>query len=198
MRARTQVFGWVGGAMCALALAVPAQAQTYAIQGGTIHTLTGESYVGTVVVRDGRIEAVGPNVQAPDGAELVDATGQHVYPGMFDAVSQLGLTEVGAVDMTNDSQEQGSYKPHLQAATAIHPATEHIPVARANGITHTIAVPSGGIISGQGSLVGLDGWTVEEMNIDPGAAMVINFPSMQTRRGFGGRFFGAPRPFSEL
>lgn len=198
MTARNRFYGWVAGAVCALALALPAQAQTYAIQGGTIHTLAGESFVGTVVVRDGRIEAVGPDVQAPAGAEIVDATGLHVYPGMFDAVSQLGLTEIGAVDMTNDSQEQGSYKPHLQAATAIHPATEHIPVARANGITHTIAVPSGGVISGQGSLVGLDGWTVEEMNIDPGAAMVINYPSLQTRRGFRGRFFGQPRPFSEV
>jgi imidazolonepropionase-like amidohydrolase len=198
MSARNRIFAWVGGAVCALVLAVPASAQTYAIQGGTIHTLTGESYVGTVVVRDGRIEAVGPNVQAPTGAEIVDATGRHVYPGMFDAVSQLGLTEVGAVDMTNDSNEQGDYNPHLQAATAIHPATEHIPVARANGITHTVSVPSGGVISGQGSLLGLDGWSVEEMNIEAGATMVINFPSMSARGGRGGRFFGTPQPFSEV
>lgn len=198
MNARIRCTGWVGGVLAALALALPARAQTYAIQGGTIHTLTGESYVGTVVVRDGRIEAVGPDVEAPPGAEIVDATGKHVYPGMFDAVSSLGLTEIGAVDVTNDANEQGLFKPHLQAATAIHPATEHIPVARANGITHTLSVPSGGVIAGQGSLVGLDGWTVEEMDINPGAAMVINFPSMESRRGFGGRFFGQPRPFREV
>jgi imidazolonepropionase-like amidohydrolase len=197
MNARTRFFGWVGGALCALALAAPASAQTYAIQGGTIHTLTGEAFVGTVVVRDGRIEAVGPDVQAPEGAEIIDATGRHVYPGMFDAVSQLGLTEVGAVDVTNDSNEQGLYKPHLQAATGMHPATEHIPVARANGITHTIAVPGGGVIAGQGSLVGLDGWTVEEMDIDAGAAMVINFPSMQQRRRRG-RGGGQSRSFADV
>lgn len=173
------------------------QAQTYAIRGGTIHTLTGQSFVGTVVVRDGRIVAVGPDVQPPPGAEIVDATGRHVYPGMFDAVTQLGLTEVGAVDMTNDSNEQGDFNPHLQAATAIHPATEHIPVARANGITHTMAAPGGGIISGQASLVGLDGWTVEEMAIEPGAAMVVNFPSLSARGGFGG-FGGGARPFAEV
>jgi len=187
----------------ALALAMlgpvtPLGAQTYAIQGGTIHTLTGDTFVGTVVVRDGRIVDVGPNVQPPAGAEVVDATGRHVYPGMFDAVTQLGLTEVGAVDVTNDSREQGDFNPHLQAETAIHPSTEHIPVARANGITHAMAAPEGGIISGQASLVGLDGWTVEEMNIEAGAAMIVNYPSLSARRGFGGFSFGQPRPFSEV
>ncbi len=131
-------------------------------------------------------------MQAPAGAKVVDATGKQIYPGMFDAISELGLTEVGAVDVTNDSREQGDFNPHLQAATAVHPATEHIPVARANGITHTMAVPQGGsgVIAGQGSLVGLDGWTVEEMDIEPGAGMVVNFPSLSGGGRFGGGFGG--------
>ncbi len=170
------------------AFAVSAAAQTYAIVGGTVHTLAGETYVGTVVIEGGRIVATGPEVQTPQGAEVVDATGKHVYPGMFDAVSGLGLTEIGAVDVTNDAREQGNFNPHLQAATAIHPATEHIPVARANGITLTLAAPQGGTVAGQASLVGLDGWTVEEMWVDPGAAMVINYPSLGG--GGGGRFGG--------
>ena len=197
-RTGRRALGVYGALAAAFALATPAAAQTYAIQGGTIHTLNGETFVGTVVVRDGRIAEVGPNVQPPSGAEVVDATGRHVYPGMFDAVTQLGLTEIGAVDVTNDAREQGDFNPHLQAATAIHPATEHIPVARANGITHAMAAPQGGLIPGQASLVGLDGWTVEEMNIDAGAAMVVNFPSLASRRGFGGFSFGQPRPFSEV
>ena len=171
-----------------LTLPAPASAQTYAIVGGTVHTLAGETYVGTVVIEGGRIVATGPEVQTPQGAEVVDATGKHVYPGMFDAVSGLGLTEIGAVDVTNDAREQGNFNPHLQAATAIHPATEHIPVARANGITLTLAAPQGGTVAGQASLVGLDGWTVEEMWVDPGAAMVINYPSLGG--GGGGRFGG--------
>lgn len=197
--ARRATWMWAALAVSAL-MAQPsaAEAQTYAIRGGTIHTLAGQSFVGTVVIRDGRIVEVGPDVQPPPGAEIVDATGRHVYPGMFDAVSQLGLTEVGAVDMTNDSNEQGDFNPHLQAAAAIHPSTEHIPVARANGITHTMAAPGGGIISGQASLVGLDGWTVEEMAIEPGAAMVINFPSLSARGGFGGFGGGGVRSFAEV
>jgi len=185
-------------ALATLGPATSAHAQTYAIQGGTIHTLAGEAFVGTVVVRDGRIVDVGPNVQPPSGAEVIDASGRHVYPGMFDAVTQLGLTEVGAVDVTNDSREQGDFNPQLQAETAIHPATEHIPVARANGITHAMAAPEGGVISGQASLVGLDGWTVEEMNIDAGGAMILNYPSLTPRRGFGGFSFGEPRAFREV
>ena len=171
-----------------LTLPAPASAQTYAIVGGTVHTLAGETYVGTVVIEGGRIVAAGPDVQTPQGAEVVDAVGKHVYPGMFDAVSGLGLTEIGAVDVTNDAREQGNFNPHLQAATAIHPATEHIPVARANGITLTLAAPQGGTVAGQASLIGLDGWTVEEMWVDPGAAMVINYPSLGG--GGGGRFGG--------
>lgn len=183
-----------GFATAAVVATAPAAAQTYAIQGGTVHTLAGDTFVGTVVIQGDRIVAVGPNVEAPAGAEVVDATGKHVYPGMFDAVSGLGLTEIGAVDVTNDSREQGDFNPHLQAATAIHPATEHIPVARANGIAITMAAPQGGsgAIVGQASLVGLDGWTVEEMGIDPGAAMVVNYPSLSGGRGRFGR--GGPAP----
>ncbi len=183
----------------ALGMAAPAAGQTYAIQGGTVHTLAGRAFVGTVVISEGRIVAVGENVEPPAGAEVVDATGKHVYPGMFDAVSGLGLTEIGAVDVTNDSREQGNFNPHLQAATAIHPASEHIPVARANGITLTMAAPQGGdgSIAGQASLVGLDGWTVEEMWVEPGAAMVIRYPSLGGGGGFRGRRFGPPRSWRQ-
>lgn len=59
------------------------------------------------MIRDGRILAVGTDVDVPTGAEVIDATGRHVYEGMFDPVTTLGLTEVGAVDVTNDSREQG-------------------------------------------------------------------------------------------
>lgn len=192
----------LGGGRAAFALvlafvgtAAAAAGQTYAIQGGTVHTLAGTTFVGTVVISGGRIVAVGEDVEAPAGAELIDASGRHVYPGLFDAVSGLGLTEIGAVDVTNDSREQGDFNPHLQAATAIHPASEHIPVARANGIALTMAAPQGGAgsIPGQASLVGLDGWTIEEMEVDPGAAMVIRYPTLGGGGGFRGRRSGGPQ-----
>jgi imidazolonepropionase-like amidohydrolase len=108
----------------------------------------------------------------------------------MDAVSQLGLTEVGAVPVTNDTVELGDFNPQIRAATAIHPASEHIAVARANGITHAVAAPGsfsdfgggGGFgIQGQASLVNLDGWTVEEMAISQSVGMVLRWPSLETR-----------------
>lgn len=181
-----------GGALMALAaltlVASPLDAQTLAVRGGTIHTLAGEPFVGTIVATDGVITAVGAEVAVPAGATVIDASGLHVYPGLFDAGTQLGLTEIGSVDVTEDYRELGMFNPHLQTKTAVHPASEHIPVARANGITHTLALPAtaAGGIAGQASLVNLAGWTVEEMLVDAGAAMMVAWPS----KSRGGRFGG--------
>jgi len=175
-------------------------AQVVAVQGGTVHTLAGPDIEGgTVLIENGLITAVGPNVSVPADALIIDASGLHVYPGMFDAMSRLGLTEVGAVDVTNDYSELGNYNPHLLAMTAVHPASEHIPVARANGITHTVAAPnarSGGI-GGQGSLLHLDGWTVEEMVIQPSVGLVLSWPNMQTRSFDFATFTMTERSFRE-
>jgi imidazolonepropionase-like amidohydrolase len=184
--------------------AAPLHAQTgsaIAIRGGTVHTLAGDPIEGgTVVIQNGRITAVGANVQVPAGARTVDAAGLHIYPGMFDAVTRLGLTEIGAVDVTSDMRELGEFNPHLLAMTAVHPASEIIPVTRANGITHAVAAPTGrpGGIGGQGSLINLDGWTVEEMLVDESVYMVLEWPSLRGGSGFGGRRFGGGgQPFSE-
>ena len=185
-----------------VALALPAQAAaqeggTFAVQGAMIHTVAdGVIENGTIVLRDGRIIAVGRDVEIPADAEIIDGEGKHVFPGMIDAFSSLGLTEVGAVAVTNDASELGRWNPHLNAHTAIHPASEHIPVARANGITHTMAAPGGGGrfgggggsgIQGQATLIHLDGWTVEEMEIEKTAAMVLGWPTLSAG---GGRFGG--------
>jgi imidazolonepropionase-like amidohydrolase len=172
---------------CGLALAGltgAASAQELVIRGGTVHTLAGPVIErGTVLIRDGKIAEVGANVTAPPGAAVIDAAGRHVYPGLFDAISQLGLTEIGAVDVTNDLSELGTFNPHLLGATAVHPASEHIPVARANGVTHAVAAPAAraGGIGGQGSLVNLDGWTVEEMLVAPSVGLMVRWPGLETR-----------------
>ena len=183
-------------ALALLALAAaPAAAQDVAlvIRDGEVHTLAGDAIAGgTVVIENGVITAVGTDVDVPAGAQAIDAAGLHVYPGLFDAVTTLGLTEVGAVEVTNDYSEYGPWNPHLVAATAVHPASEHIPVARANGITHAVSAPSAGgrfgggggtaAIPGQGTLINLDGWTVEEMEARHSVGLVIQWPSIQTVR----------------
>jgi imidazolonepropionase-like amidohydrolase len=157
--------------------------EVYAIRGARIVTLAGEPIEkGTLVIRDGRISEVGPDVAVPAAAEIIEAEGLEVYPGIMDAISQLGLAEVGAVPVTVDTVELGDFNPQIRAATAVHPASEHIPVARANGITHAVAAPAASFgIAGQASLVHLDGWTVEEMTIAPSVGMVLHWPSLETR-----------------
>ncbi len=178
------LFGVVG---VGLLMSAALTAQSIAIRGGTVHTLAGAPIErGTVVIEDGLISDVGAGVRVPAGADVIDASGLQVYPGFFDAFTQLGLTEVGAVAVTNDVSELGDYNPHLLAMWAVHPASAHIPVARANGITHTVAAPGGGrggegVMLGQGSLMHTDGWTVEEMIIEPSVGIVLAWPSMRLR-----------------
>ena len=174
--------------------------ETLVIDGGTIHPVSREPFVGRVVVQGGRIMAVGPDVVAPEGATVIDATGQHVYPGMIDALTQVGLIEVNAVPSTDDQAEMGAYNAHLSALTALHPASEVIPVTRSNGITHALIAPEtddDGVIAGQAALVNLDGWTADEMAIDPSVAMVLDWPAIQTRRFDFSTFSMVESPFNE-
>lgn len=187
-----------------LATASTALAQgSLVIRGGTVHPISGPAYTGDVVVVDGRIVAAGAGATASAGATVVDATGMHVYPGLFDAASVLGLTEIGSIEVTEDINELGDFTPHLQTRTAIHPASEHIPVARANGITHTMAVPfsggggSAGGFPGQATIFNLDGWTIEEMEIAPSAVMTMRWPGISTREFDRSTFTFRDRPYRE-
>ena len=183
----------------ALALAVPAApaaAQTLAIEGGTVHPVSGPSYTGTVVVRDGVIEAAGPDVAAPRGVEVIDARGLHVYPGLFNAWTVLGLVEIDSVPATLDQAELGD-TPHLLAVEGVHPATEIIPVTRETGITHALAAPSGGPWAGQASVILLDGWTVEEMEVEKSVGVVLEWPSLATREFDFSTFSVREKKFSE-
>jgi imidazolonepropionase-like amidohydrolase len=173
-----------------VACAQATKPESYAIKGGKVYTLAGAPIEnGIVVIRDGKIVAVGASVAVPADAQIIDATGLEVYPGMFDAVTQIGLAEISQVSATMDVTELGNYNPELIAATAVNPASAYIPVTRANGITEVIAAPgtagfdsqSGGIVTGQASAFNLAGWTMNDMQLNRSVAMVINWPSIQTR-----------------
>jgi imidazolonepropionase-like amidohydrolase len=196
----------------AATLAIPAWTQTatttsYAIQGGKVFTLAGPAIEnGTVLIRDGKIAAVGAGIAIPADAQVIDATGLEVYPGMFDPVTQIGLNEVSAVSATLDVSELGDYNPELVAATAVNPASAHIPITRANGITEVIAAPgttgfdlqSGGLIAGQASAFNLAGWTMDEMQINRSVAMVINWPTIQTRTFDFASFSFKEKPYADV
>ena len=160
-----------------------------------------------IVVRDGRIVSVGASVAVPAGATRIDAKGLHVYPGLFDAVTEIGLTEVGqGANGTVDTNETGGFNPQLVAASAVHPSSEIIPVTRANGVTHAVAVPglasspfgNAGVIGGQASAISLGGWSVEEMLIQSSVGVLVNWPRMSTGTFDLTTFSQRQRPFNEV
>jgi imidazolonepropionase-like amidohydrolase len=165
---------------------------TYAIRNARIVTVSGPDIEnGTVVIRDGKIEAVGANVSVPAGAQTIDGRGLSVYPGMIDAGTNMGLVEVPqGANGTVDLSEVGDLNPNAKAIIAVNPHSAHIAVTRVEGITNTLTAPTGGLISGQAALINLLGTAPKEMAVVPQAALVINYP----RIGGGGGGFGGPPP----
>jgi len=161
---------------------------TFAIRNARIVTVSGPDIEnGTVVIRDGKIEAVGTNVSVPNGAQTIDGRGLSVYPGMIDAGTNMGLVEVPqGANGTVDLSEVGDLNPNAKAIIAVNPHSAHIGVTRVEGITNTLTAPTGGLISGQAALINLLGTAPKEMAVVSQAALVINYP----RIGFGGGGFG--------
>jgi imidazolonepropionase-like amidohydrolase len=194
-----------------LAFALPARAQSasgvYAIKGAKIFTVSGAPIdSGTVVIRDGKIAAVGKDVAIPEGARVIDATGLQVYPGIFDPATQIGLGEVDAVSATVDTTETGDFNPDVVAATAVNADSAHIPVTRAAGITEALSIPGslggfggfgGGVIGGQASALNLGGWNINDMVIRRSAAMELSWPSIQTGSFDFSTFSFTQKPFAE-
>jgi len=159
----------------------PKQQRPVALIGGTVHTVSGETLPGATIVFDkGVITGIG--VTVPADAEKVEIAGKHVYPGLIDANSSMGLTEIGSVNGSNDLEETGRINPNIRAEVGVNPESELIPVARSGGVTVTATSASGGIISGTAAAMLTDGWTWEEMTLKAPVGLVVNWPAMTYRR----------------
>ena len=194
--------------LCFSAIAGAQQAPVvYAITHTKIFTLAGAPIDdGILVIRDGKIAAVGTNVEVPAGAQVIDGNGLQVYPGFFDPVTQIGLSEIAAVSATVDTTETGAFNPDVVAAEAVLPSSEHIPVTRAAGITEVLAVPASGgfdsrgsvnILGGQASAINLAGWTINDMLIKKSVAMVLDWPQIETQSFDFATFSRKTKPFPE-
>ena len=164
---------------------IPAQPQTkaIAIKGATIHPVSGPDIAnGTIVFENGKITAIGADAAVPPGADVIEANGKHVYPGLINANTVLGLVEIGAVRATVDVEEAGAINSNVRAITSVNPDSELIPVARAAGVLTALSVPEGGIISGQSAVLRLEGWTPEEMTVQSPAAMHLRWPNLTIDR----------------
>ncbi len=180
------------------------------IKNVIVHPVTGPEIAGgSVLVVDGKITEIGTRVSGRSGAHVVDGRGMHLYPGLINAATNVGLSEISALRDTVDLDEIGLFNPELRAEVAFNPTSEHVEVVRASGITTVVSLPGSGarsfrnsgpgtVITGQGALMHLAGWTWEEMAVKRSALMDVLFPQIQTvPPQFAAFASGPPRTFTD-
>jgi imidazolonepropionase-like amidohydrolase len=161
----------------------PEQAEPILITGATLHTVSGATIEnGRMLFSGGRIEAIGAaDTARGSSVRVLDLSGLHVYPGLIDANTVLGLVEIEAVRATVDVAEPGPVNPNVRAERAVNPDSELIPVARANGVLTALTVPNrgtDGLIVGTSAAIALDGWTSENMVVKAPVGMHVFWPEM--------------------
>ena len=166
-------------------------AQVVAIEGGTVHTMVGAPIEnGTVIIRDGRIEAVGAGIAVPAGARRIDASGRVVTPGLFDSGTNLGLVEIEAVEGTVDTrapQQEDLVAAGFRVSDGLNPNSMVIPVTRVAGVTTAMSRPVRWLVAGVGELVDRPGDTREVMLVRDDAAMFASLGEAGSRVVGGAR-----------
>ena len=184
-----------------LPLTAAAQEGTWALTNARIETVArGVIERGTIVIRDGLIEAVGANVRPPADARIVDLAGKRVFPGLIDLTSTLGLPTAPAGGGAGGAQGaaptgQGSttpvrnvgLEPGRVVADEIRPSGSDIRAARDAGITTVLVAPSRGAFRGLSALVPLRDESAEQYVVKSPVALHVGFQGVQSS-GFGGRY----------
>jgi len=156
------------------------------IKNATIIPVVGEKIEGgALFIENGKIAALGKNLQAPAEAQVIDASGMHVYPGFIDSYTHYGLIEIAANPNTVDVRELGKENPELKVTWAMNPHSVHFGTGRVTGTTTALVAPMGGTFPGLSALVKMEGWTVPEMTVKEVATSFINFPMTPRPAGEG-------------
>lgn len=150
-----------------------ASAASVLIRNATVHTMGARGVLAgaDVLITDGRIAALGDDIPAPEGAEVVDAAGRPVTPGFFGGLGHLGVEEIGLEPSEGDyALALGEMRPEFDVTLAFNPASTAIGVNRIGGVTFAVLAPTaeagskdrpgGTVIAGQGAVVTLDGTVV--------------------------------------
>jgi len=157
----------------------PDQSRPILLRGATIHTQTGPTIEnGMILMENGKISAIGNDLEVPENAIVKDLDGKHIYPALIHGRNLMGLTEIGQVQVTSDFSELGTINPNVRAETAYHSASTHIGVAAASGIGVTVTTPSGGLISGLSAAMFTDGWTWDQMILKAPVGLIVNWPNI--------------------
>jgi imidazolonepropionase-like amidohydrolase len=162
-------------------------AQTIAVTGATVYPVAGPKLANaTVLIKDGKIAAVGTQVTVPPDATRIDARGKWVTPGLIEGAGQMGLVEIGAVSGTREGTVKGdTIAAAFNVVEGINPASTLIPVTRIEGITTALAAPYGNLVSGQAVLIDLDGTTIDQMLVKSPVGIVADL-SESGKEGAGG------------
>lgn len=169
--------------MWAMAQSPKARTGVFALTNARLETVTHGTVVnGTLVMAQGKIMAIGPDISIPAGAEVIDCKGLSVYPGFIDGGTGVGLLEIGQIPQATDQTEKGDVIPQMRALVAVNPSSAIIPVTRVDGVTTVITRPSGGLFPGAAALINLHGYTPDQMYAGFEGVM-LNFPNTG-RRGF--------------
>jgi imidazolonepropionase-like amidohydrolase len=170
-------------------------AQTIAITGATVYPVSGPKIEhATVLIRDGKIRAVGAQVVVPARAARIDATDKWVTPGLLDGSGQMGLVEIDAVAATRDAEVRNdTVAAAFNVAEGINPASTLIAITRIEGVTTTLAMPQAGLIRGQAVLIDLAGATLEAMLVKSPVAVVAELSEATKGAGGGSRAGAAAR-----
>ncbi len=160
----------VWAALCSLGLGASNRAVAagpLAIQGATIITVSGDTIEnGTVLIRDGIIEAVGTSIDIPGEAHVIDGSGKVVMPGFIDAHSALGMSQ---------ANEQAAVVPFLSVVDSIDPVAIYFEECRRNGITSAAVVPGNStLIGGKAAIVKTAGQYVNDMIVRRDWALKIS------------------------
>lgn len=154
----------------------------------TIHVGNGDIIKdGSILINGAKIEKVGGNITAPEGAKEYDVQGKEVYPGLINPISNLGTKEVGSgVPGTDDYRELGDLNPSVRSIVAYNTDSRVINVLRTNGVLLANTIPqsaggSGQILSGTSSVVQLDAWTWADAAYQMDGQMHLNIPALYSR-----------------
>ncbi|MBX3171351.1 MAG: hypothetical protein KF760_28335 [Candidatus Eremiobacteraeota bacterium] len=166
--------------LLALLLTTAAWAQPVALVNATVHPGGGQPPVQTNLILDRQtIQGLSPEI--PAGAQVVNLTGQHLYPGLVECDSVLGLSEIDSVRGGNDYREVTDNNADLQPELSFNPDSELLPVARSGGILTAALQPIGGRLAGQVAVMSLWGWTPEDMKLAPSPGIVLNWPRWERK-----------------
>ena len=154
------------------------------LKGGILHTVSTDIFEGyDILFSKGKIVRIEKNIMASPETDVYDVFGKHIIPGYIAPITRIGLVEIGLVKQTRDFAERGSFNPNVKANVSYNPDSDLIPITRSNGVLVVNSVPAGGRISGQSSVMMLDGWTWEQATLKHPSGLHINWPSMRINYG---------------